>query len=79
MTSSVVIVRELLDLVEKIAEKVHQNWAAQKLSEGWQFGNRYDLFMRKLFTNFENVHHICRKFTSIYWKFTTYHSLTFLC
>jgi hypothetical protein len=40
----------------------------------------YQVMMRK-FTNFENVYHIYRKFTSLYLgtpRFTTYHSLTFL-
>ncbi len=37
-TSNVVVPKELNRLVEAIAENAHENWAAQRISEGWQHG-----------------------------------------
>jgi hypothetical protein len=30
--------RELLELVERLAEHAHDTWAFQRMSEGWTFG-----------------------------------------
>ena len=37
-TSDVKIPQELLDLTEKIAENVHDIWAAGRIKEGWTYG-----------------------------------------
>jgi hypothetical protein len=29
---------ELADVIEDLAERVHDGWAAQRISEGWSFG-----------------------------------------
>ena len=41
-TSKVVLPKELLDLTEKIAENVHDNWAQSRLNEGWVYGEKRD-------------------------------------
>jgi len=34
---------ELLELQEQLAENTHENWALQRIADGWQFGpNRND-------------------------------------
>ena len=30
------------DLLEQLAEKVHETWMARRLSEGWKYGERRD-------------------------------------
>lgn len=37
-TSKIELPEELLELTEKIAENVHENWAAGRISEGWTYG-----------------------------------------
>lgn len=37
-TSDVVLSAELLELTEKIAENVHDVWAAGRLEQGWTYG-----------------------------------------
>lgn len=37
-TSSVELPVDLLDLTEKIAENVHENWAEGRVKEGWIYG-----------------------------------------
>lgn len=37
-TSDVVLSAELLELTEKIAENVHNVWAAGRLEQGWTYG-----------------------------------------
>ena len=37
-TSDVTLPEELLSLTEKIAENVHDVWAAGRISEGWIYG-----------------------------------------
>ncbi|MBO5148076.1 MAG: Ryanodine receptor Ryr [Clostridia bacterium] len=37
-TSEIVLTKELLELTEKIAENVHEVWAAGRLKEGWSYG-----------------------------------------
>lgn len=37
-TSGVTLSPELLELIERLAENIHDNWALQRLGEGWTFG-----------------------------------------
>ncbi len=41
-TSNVELSEELLELTEKIAENVHENWSAGRIAEGWSYGERRD-------------------------------------
>ena len=41
-TSGVELPAELLELTEKIAENVHDNWAAGRIAEGWTYGEVRD-------------------------------------
>ena len=41
-TSNIILSQELLDLTEKIAENVHDVWAAGRIQEGWTFGTVKD-------------------------------------
>ena len=41
-TTKIKLPEELLPLTEKIAENVHENWAAQRMSEGWTYGEKRD-------------------------------------
>lgn len=41
-TSDVKIPDELLELSEKIAENVHDNWAVGRIAEGWTYGEKRD-------------------------------------
>lgn len=41
-TSDVTLPEELLSLTEKIAENVHDVWAAGRISEGWVYGTEKD-------------------------------------
>ena len=42
-TSNIVLPQELQDLMEKIAENVHNVWAAGRLAEGWVYGEVKDV------------------------------------
>ena len=46
-TSSVELPDELLELVEKLAEHVHDVWARQRISEGWTYGEKRDGDLKK--------------------------------
>ena len=37
-TDHIELPADLLELTEKIAENVHENWAAGRIREGWQYG-----------------------------------------
>lgn len=37
-TSAIVLPAELLELTEKIAENVHDNWSAGRMAAGWTYG-----------------------------------------
>jgi ryanodine receptor 2 len=37
-TSQVELSPEILDLTEQLAENAHDNWARQRLSQGWTYG-----------------------------------------
>lgn len=41
-TADVILSRELLNLTEKIAENVHDVWAAERISQGWVYGETRD-------------------------------------
>lgn len=41
-TGDIILPEELLALTEKIAENVHDVWAAGRLAEGWTYGNVKD-------------------------------------
>lgn len=41
-TSNISIPTDLHSLIEKIAENVHEVWAAQRISEGWVYGQVKD-------------------------------------
>lgn len=41
-TDNISLPDELIDLTEKIAENVHKNWVAQRISEGWVYGEKRD-------------------------------------
>ena len=37
-TSDVELPAELLELTERIAKNVHENWASARIAEGWRYG-----------------------------------------
>lgn len=41
-TSNIILPEELLCLTEKIAENVHEVWAAGRLAQGWHYGEERD-------------------------------------
>ena len=41
-TDNISLPDDLIDLTEKIAENVHENWVAQRISEGWVYGEKRD-------------------------------------
>ena len=41
-TDNISLPDELIDLTETIAENVHENWVAQRISEGWVYGEKRD-------------------------------------
>lgn len=41
-TQGVELPKELLELTEKIAENVHENWAAGRIADGWTYGETRD-------------------------------------
>lgn len=41
-TSDVILPEELIALTEKIAENVHDVWAAARIAEGWTYGQEKD-------------------------------------
>lgn len=41
-TDDVTLSEDLLALTEKIAENVHEVWAAGRVSEGWSYGEKRD-------------------------------------
>jgi hypothetical protein len=40
ITSEIRLSKEILNLLELLAKNNHENWAAQRLSEGWKYGPR---------------------------------------
>lgn len=45
-TSSVSLPNDLGDLVEKLAENVHENWAKKRIEEGWKYGEKIDSILK---------------------------------
>lgn len=41
-TGKIVLPEELLELTEKIAENVHDTWAAARIADGWSYGEKRD-------------------------------------
>lgn len=41
-TKGIELPEELLELTEKIAENVHENWAAGRIADGWIYGETRD-------------------------------------
>lgn len=41
-TDNIKLPEELYELVEKIAENVHENWAFSRMEEGWIYGDKRD-------------------------------------
>ena len=41
-TGSIELPKELLELTEKIAENVHENWSAGRIADGWTYGETRD-------------------------------------
>lgn len=41
-TSNVILSADILELTEKIAENVHEVWAAGRIAEGWTYGEKRD-------------------------------------
>ena len=41
-TDNIELPKELLELTEKIAENVHDNWAVGRIKEGWTYGEKRD-------------------------------------
>ena len=41
-TSGINLPDDLLELTEKIAENVHENWSAERLADGWTYGEKRD-------------------------------------
>ena len=41
-TSNVKLPKDLLELTEKIAENVHENWSEGRLADGWIYGETWN-------------------------------------
>jgi ryanodine receptor 2 len=41
-TDNVTLPSELLELTEQLAENTHEQWAAQRIKDGWIYGPRRD-------------------------------------
>lgn len=41
-TSKIVLPADLLELTERIAENVHENWSAGRIADGWTYGENRD-------------------------------------
>jgi hypothetical protein len=41
-TSDVVLPSDILELSEKIAENVHENWSKGRIADGWTYGENRD-------------------------------------
>ncbi len=46
-TSNVILSADVLELTEKIAENVHEVWAAGRIAEGWTYGDKRDDINKK--------------------------------
>ena len=41
-TTDIVLPEDLIELIEQIAENVHENWSEGRMLEGWVYGNKRD-------------------------------------
>lgn len=41
-TSDIILDSDLIDLIELMAENIHDLWAKQRIADGWKFGNTRD-------------------------------------
>ena len=41
-TDHITLTDDLLELVERLAENVHENWAQTRMQEGWVYGEQRD-------------------------------------
>lgn len=41
-TKDIKLPEELIELTEQIAENVHENWAARRIADGWNYGEKRD-------------------------------------
>ncbi len=41
-TSDVLLSQEILDMTELVAKNTHENWAKNKLEDGWVYGEELD-------------------------------------
>ncbi len=41
-TEKIILPEELSELTEKLAENVHENWSAGRISDGWTYGKVRD-------------------------------------
>jgi hypothetical protein len=41
-TSKIILPAELFDSTERLAENIHENWAARRIAEGWTWGPERD-------------------------------------
>ncbi len=41
-TSNIELPKEITELTEKIAANVHENWAAERIADGWTYGEKRD-------------------------------------
>ena len=41
-TSNVEVSKELLDLADTLARNVHDNWALERIRQGWKYGPKRD-------------------------------------
>lgn len=41
-TSDVLLSQEILDMTELVAKNTHENWAQNKLEDGWAYGEELD-------------------------------------
>ena len=39
-TDDIILPKEIEELVEKLAEQVHENWSISRIKEGWTYGSR---------------------------------------
>ena len=56
-TSGVTLSKEILDITEVIAKNTHENWAKNKIEDGWVYGKELDEVMRThpCLTEYENL------------------------
>ena len=55
-TSTAALPEGLLKLTEYLAENAHENWAVQRISEGWKFGPKRDDANKLLYVYVSRVH-----------------------